>query len=223
MKTGPLPLHLKQKVLASMEKNRLSRVATVPANPSAVETSTVTTPPLPTPEMTASPDGANESGLEPSGSMELNLVSPANGLWGASSDFTSESGSYTSNIPDIFETGMDDLEPLATGPWMAMGHLTSEVIVVDHESTAAVPPVAHTGMFPRLGVNTLTETAPPALLFNDQDVRPDWLLSAVKEFLRYIPYYGNLSKVIDQFLLQEARLGYPGLVRYANSSFLLIS
>lgn len=190
MRTGPLPPHLKKKVLASMENSRLSRAASIPPSTSNVETLTVAVSSVPTPGMSASPGEIHGPALEPSGPTELSTFPDA----------------------DVFDTSMDDLEPPATSPRVATDDFTGEVIVVDHDSTVIVPTIPQTGMFPRLGINSLIETDPPALLYKDQDVRPDWLISAVREFLRYIPYYGNLGKVIDQFLLQEARLGYPTLV-----------
>ena len=127
-------------------------------------------------------------------------------------DSTSDGGSYTSTLSDIFDMDLDYSEFVATGPWIAMDHLTGEIIVND-DSTVALPSGSQTGieigMLPRLSTHVLAETEPPTLLLADEDVRPDWLVSAVKEFLRYTPYYGHLGKVIDQFLLQEARLGYP--------------
>lgn len=69
---------------------------------------------------------------------------------------------------------------------------------------------------PKLGISALTQTPPPALLFVDQDKRPDWLLIAVREFLQNGPYYLCLNKVVDLFLTQEARLGYPSKVRSSN-------
>jgi hypothetical protein len=63
-----------------------------------------------------------------------------------------------------------------------------------------------------LGVSGLVETSPPALLFVDNDERPDWLLVSIRQFLQHGPYYLCLGKVVDLFLAQEARLGYPAKV-----------
>lgn len=64
-----------------------------------------------------------------------------------------------------------------------------------------------------LGLKYLVET-PPTLLSKDEDVRPEWLAATIKIFLRrFVPCFGNLGKVVDLFLAQEARLGYPTLVR----------
>ena len=110
---------------------------------------------------------------------------------------------------------MDDSESVVSGPWVAIDHFTGEIIS-DDDFAIPVPANYQTGMeigiLPRLGIHTLTETEPPALLTVDQDVRPDWLTGAVKIFLWYMPYYGGLGKVIDQFLAQEARLRHPAVV-----------
>ena len=142
-------------------------------------------------------------------------------------DNASDSMSYTSTLPEIFDVGMDDSAPLATGPWMIIDHLTGEVTIDDDQSTPPQPgPPALTAIIPagpsltgvevaiapRLGTAYLTES-PPALLSEDEDVRPQWLMTAVNSFLRFVPYVGGLGKVVDLYLAQEARLGYPNLVR----------
>ena len=66
------------------------------------------------------------------------------------------------------------------------------------------------------GVPYFIQTPQPNLLFVNQDERLDWLLTAVNDFLRYAPYYLCLDKVVDLFLAQEARLGYP--VKVISSS-----
>jgi len=53
---------------------------------------------------------------------------------------------------------------------------------------------------------------PPTLFSEDEDVRPLWLMTAVNSFLRLLPCIGSLGKVIDLYLAQDARLGYPELV-----------
>ena len=110
----------------------------------------------------------------------------------------SDALSYTSSLPDVFDVGSDDSAPLATGPWTIVDHFTGEMIVDDDE----VPPAV-------LGTPALTLTPPPTLLFAEQDVRPDWLVWSTSKFLRHVPYYMALSNVVDLFLAQEARLGYP--------------
>ena len=140
-------------------------------------------------------------------------------------DGVSDSISYTSTLPDVFDVGMDDSAPPATGPWVIIDHYTGEVIVDDDQSTTPAPdvpivPTAPTGpslagvevaTIPRLGTTYLVET-PPTLLSEDEDVRPQWLITAVNSFLRFVPCIGSLGKVIDLYLAQEARLGYPALV-----------
>ena len=141
-------------------------------------------------------------------------------------DNASDGGSYTSTLPDVFNIDMDGPEPLVVGPWVAINHLTSEIIAGDDDPT--VPnPTPQTGIetriLPCLGIHTITESEPPTLLFEDEDVRPEWLTLAVKEFLQYTPYYGQLGKVIDPFLAQEARLRYPNLVGHSCSPLLYIN
>jgi hypothetical protein len=120
---------------------------------------------------------------------------------------------------------MDDSGPLTTGPWMIIDHLTGEMIVDDDQSTPPAPavptiPTIPTGpslagvevaITPHLGTAYLVET-PPTLLSEDEDVRPQWLITAISAFLRLVPYVGSLGKVVDLYLTQEARLGYPELV-----------
>ena len=71
----------------------------------------------------------------------------------------------------------------------------------------------HVRINPTLGVPALVQTSPPALLSADHDERPNWLLISIKELLQYVPYYSCLNKVVDLWLAQEARLGYPTKVR----------
>ena len=79
------------------------------------------------------------------------------------------------------------------------------------------------GITPRIGTPHLVETSPPVFLFKDEDDRPQWLKTATRKFLRFVPYYGGLAKVVDLFLEQEARLGYPELVRAAASASISIT
>jgi len=60
-----------------------------------------------------------------------------------------------------------------------------------------------------LGVPTLVQSSPPALLFADKNERSDWLIRAINEHFQHTPYYMCLGKVVDLFLAQEAQLGYP--------------
>ena len=93
----------------------------------------------------------------------------------------------------------------------------ADYMSVDEETppTAATPSsvgcdsVIQTTIIPALGVLALVPTSPPALLFVDKDERPNWLLTSINEHLQHVPYYLCLSKVVDLFLTQEARLGYP--------------
>ena len=136
-------------------------------------------------------------------------------------DDVSDSLSYTSTLPDVFDVGMDDSAPPATGPWTIIDHLTGEMIV-DEEVPSATSPVPDTPSdsiiqvipVPWLGTGTtaLVKSSPAALLFVDKDKRPDWLTRSIKEHLQYTPYYMCLGKVVDLFLTQEAQLGYPAKV-----------
>ena len=233
LRTGHLPPRPKEQ--ASMNRASVTppqatvAAVNVPTESPPVTTPIVEIPPVITPiieippvivpqsEMLQSQVGV--SAVDPYGLAESNTTSTPNHPSDATSvpdDCASDGGSYTSTLPDVFDVGMDDSEPPAAGPWRAIDHLTSEIIVDDGDPIRAVPTDTRTGIeigiLPRLGVHILTKTEPPTLLFEDEDVRPEWLISAVKEFLRYTPYYGRLGKVIDLFLTQEARLGYPNLV-----------
>jgi hypothetical protein len=128
---------------------------------------------------------------------------------------------------------MDDSAPPATGPWMIIDHLTGEVIVDNAQplpAASAVPTTPSVTAHPSLagvkvvatscfGTPHLTQT-PPTLLSDDEDVRPQWLTTAVDDFLHFVPYIGSLGKVVDLFLTQEARLGYPALVSFFTFCFI---
>ena len=170
-----------------------------------------------TPETDASQPQVDVSAVNPSGPVELNTTNTSDRPLDTTSipdDCASNGGSYTSTLPDVFDVGMDDTGPQVTGPWIAIDHLTGEMIVDNDDTTGATNTQTGTeiGILQRSSVQILTETEPPMLLFEDEDVCPEWLISAVNEFLQYTPYYGCLSKAIDLFLTQEARLGYPNLV-----------
>jgi len=129
----------------------------------------------------------------------------------------SDSLSYTSTLPDVFEVGMDDSASPATGPWMAIDHFTGEMIVGEEvlPVTSAAPSAPFDSVIQvevTLGVPVLIQTPPPTLLFVDKDERPDWLIRSTNKFLQHVPYYMCLSKVVDLFFVQEARLGYPDKV-----------
>ena len=202
MRTGPLPPHLKERVLAAMAKARPPPVATTPVNPLAVESTTVET--LPTmPEADAPQVQINGPSVVVAIADHVPEMAPApNDCTSVLTDF------FDSDYVDV---EMDDMDK-TNDPWEFMEFPTGEIVVDDNSNVSFSAVEMDVGMLPRLGTLTLTETEAPALLFKDEDVRPDWLVSAVKEFLRYTPYYGGLGQVIDQFLLQEARLGYPNLV-----------
>lgn len=217
MRTGPLPAHLKAKVLANIAKAKKTHVATAHNAP------TTDTPLVMTPQMGASQGRSNPSIIGTSTPAELNTSDATNPLSATvvsiPDNYTPSNRSHTSSLPDDFNMDVDDLEP---NPWTAIDHFTGEVIIGDDNDLVIPAPTApqtdvETGILPRLGIHAILETDPPTLLFEDEEVRPDWLVLAVRKFLRYIPYYGRLSKVVDLFLAQEARLGYPDLVIYLHS------
>lgn len=201
MRTGPLPPHLKERVMAAMANAKPPQVATAPANtstirPAAVQTVLVTTPEADAPQVQIDGPGV------------VAFIDNAPGMAPVLDNPTSTLTEFDSDYVDV---EMGDMDPTAD-PWEVMERPGQEIIVDDDSGMAFSAVGMNVGILPRLGTLNLTETEPPTLLFEDEDIRPDWLMSAVKEFLRYTPYYGGLGKVIDQFLLQEARLGYPNLV-----------
>ena len=135
-----------------------------------------------------------------------------------STDDISNNLSFTSSFPDPYDVAMDDSQPSATGPWMIIDHFTGEMIV-DEEHPSTAPTITCTPfdtiqVQTLLDIPTLVQTAPPTLLFEDKDERPDWLVWSTNEFLQHVPYYMCLGKVVDLFFAQEARLGYPEKVKY---------
>jgi len=103
-------------------------------------------------------------------------------------DDASDNMSYTSTIPD------DNPAPSSPN--------------VPTTLTTPTPARIETATASRLGVPYIIEK-PPTLLSEDMDVRPQWLTTAVKNFLKFVPYVGGLGTVVDLYLAQEARLGYP--------------
>lgn len=96
---------------------------------------------------------------------------------------------------------------------------TSSEMVVDDVPSAVTTPSSHpcdsviqVQSFPSLGVSSLVQTLPPVLLFADEDERPHWLLTSIKQHIQHTPYYLCFNRVVDLFLAQEARLGYPAKV-----------
>jgi len=229
MRKGPLPARVNKRVLAGTTSTSLAdatisrteepQVQLPEANVSQDRAPQVN--PLQATTLSSDIPQANVTPAEPSMSviatnpLDITPV-PATEV---ANDSTSNSGSYTSTLPDVFDVGMDDSAPPATGPWMIIDHLTGEVIVDENQSTHPAPDVptgpSSTGVevrtTPHSGAAYLVET-PPILLSQDEDVRPQWLITAVNTFLRFVPCVGSLGKVIDLYLAQEARLGYPELV-----------
>ena len=201
MRTGPLPPHLKERVLAAMAKARPPQAATTSGNSFVVEPAPVETLPIAMPEVDTPQVQINGPGV-------IAIADHAPETAPIPDDCTSAFTGFDSDYVDI---EMDDMVQM-NDPWEVMEHPTGGIIVDDNSGVSFSAAEMDIGMLPRLGTLTLTETEAPTLLFKDDDVRPGWLMSAVKEFLRFTPYYGGLGQVIDQFLLQEARLGYPNLV-----------
>jgi len=112
--------------------------------------------------------------------------------------------SDTSTLPEIPDVGMGDSASSATGPSTIINHSTGSTGEITTDGGEQPPP-------PSDATTTLVDN-PPESLLADADVRPDWLMTAIKDFLRYVPYFGNLGKAADLWLAQEARLGYPQLV-----------
>lgn len=205
MRTGPLPPHLKERVIAAMAKARPPKAATAPVDPSAIESINVETLSITTPEV-------DVPQVQMYGPGVVDIVHFAPETAPVHNDYTSTPTDFFD--ADYVDVDMSDMD-LATDPWEVMEHPTGDIIIDGDSSlssSAAGQMSMDVGILPRLGTLTLIETEPPTLLFKDEDVRPDWLMSAVKEFLRYTPYYGGLGQLIDLFLRQEARLGYPNLV-----------
>jgi hypothetical protein len=128
----------------------------------------------------------------------------------------SNNGLPTSRPPEDFsDSGSDTLAPSnpdsVTPPTDEMS-VDEEVVPVAVASGTPCDSMIQVKSIPALGTSTLVETSPPALLHVDKDERPDWLLISVREFLRHGPYYLCLGEVVDLFLTQEARLGYPAKV-----------
>ena len=118
---------------------------------------------------------------------------------------------HTPALPDP-DVGMDDLAPPATGE--ELHH------VITAASCALCNFAIKVEITPSSGDRALIETSRPALLFADKDERPNWLLMSIYNFFQYGSYYMCLSKVVDLFLTQEARLGY--LVKVRESQFLCV-
>ena len=225
LNAGPLASHLKERVLADKAN---AKIPTPPVNVSTIQVPPVATPQLNTLQAQTNALATDGSG---SGPTELNSITTTNSSLTTTpvlDDNASDGGSDTSTLPDIFDVGMDDSVPLATGPWVIMDHLTGEMIVDDDDPVATIPTAPpqceiEIGVLPRLGTRILIETEQPTLLFEDEEVRPRWLIIAVKDFLKFAPYYGRLNKVVDLFLGQEARLGYPELVMHLVFTLLHLS
>jgi hypothetical protein len=222
MRTGPMTPALKARILANLAKNPSkakevvgngTQVTVPPTEAQPVERTKPTQPIWPVPII--DPSGDQEVPLDP-----LPLGEAFEDILSYSSTFSDfeDNESFTSTISDVFDVGMDDSEPLATGPWTIIDHFTGE-IVVDNEvaPTASNPPFdssIQVEVIPALGINVLIQTKPPTLLFEDQDERPNWLIRSTNEFIQHTPYYMCLNKVVDLFFAQEARLGYPSKVSH---------
>ena len=125
---------------------------------------------------------------------------------------------------DLSDSGSNTLVPsnpeLAASPTDAMS-VDEEVLPVADTSGALCDSVIQVNIIRAFGTSTLVETLPPTLLYVDKDERPQWLITSIREFLQHGPYYLCLSEVVDLFLAQEARLGYPAKVKSLISSLSL--
>ena len=87
-------------------------------------------------------------------------------------------------------------------------------MLVDEDSPPVTTPcdfliTVRTGEGLAPALSALEETEYPELLFTELDVRPQWLLKSIEDFLQHGPYYSCLNKVVDLFLEQERGLSYP--------------
>jgi len=144
-----------------------------------------------------------------------------------STELVDDDMSGASILPDVM---MDDSAPPATCLQTIVDHTVGETIVDGDQTTAptSAPAASSSRSFTAIQVATTphpTPTSlaeiPPTLLSEDEDVRPQWLVIAIRDFLQYVPYLGNLGKVVDLFLAQEARLGYPQLVGICPRSIII--
>lgn len=200
---------LKSRIMGNLSNRRLNTAQAV-ATPLEVEPTTPT-------EVEPTPPTEAEA-VQPSQPTLTNGPSDSQHHVELSDDDMSDALSYCSSLPDVFEVGSDDSAPLATGPWTIIDHFTGEMMVDDDEIPPATPappgpPLDSTIQVEViLGNPVLIQTPLPTLLFVDQDVRPNWLLLSTNEFLQHVPYYMCLSRVVDLFFAQEAKLGYPAKV-----------
>ena len=185
MQTGPLPAAQKSRVKASVS-NKVSKASGVPAG---VSLAPPTEPELPEP----TPPG-----------------------------FTAIAGRSSSNQPLLPKDNLDVVSNTLVHPdSLNLAPPAIDDMSVDGEvlpATTSAPSVGCVSTIqvwthPTLNVSTLVQTSPPALLFVDKDIRPSWLLTSIHHHLQHGPYYMCLNTVVDLFLTQESRLGYPAKVR----------
>ena len=230
MRTGPMTPALKARILRNISSNTSKAnvtQATIPPNDTGFVTPVDAGFVAPTESNFAASIGSTQlshSALIDDPSDHHQQLPPSSDY---SVDDISDNLSFTSSFPDPFNIAMDDSQPSATGPWMIIDHFTGEMIV-DEELPSTAPTIAST-LFDTtiqvqtiLNVPTLVQAAPPTLLFEDKDERPDWLVWSTNEFLQHVPYYMCLGKVVDLFFTQEARLGYPEKVKYVTSFRILV-
>ena len=104
---------------------------------------------------------------------------------------------------------------------------TAEDMPVDEDAPVVITPSSipcdpeiQINIVTALGIPALVQVSLPSLLFADMDERPSWLLTSISDHLQYSPYYLCLNNVVDLFLKQEARLGYPVKVQTLQFSFI---
>ena len=189
--TSPLPLRRKGQVLAkTTDADPQTTPGNAPINPSSECTDQAVTA-----NVTTSLDATNPN---PEASGDESYLPDISGDESRPSDAPDDK-LQLSSVPDI---GMDDSKRVIT--------------INDGDALAVTAPPTQSGVkikfLPLLGVHALVESESPTLLSVNKDVRPDWLLTVVREHLPNVPYLGCLGKVVDLFLAQEARLGYPNVV-----------
>ena len=188
--TSPLPLRRKSQASAKTTDTNLQTIQDdAPTNPSSECTDQAITVNVDT-----SSDATNPNPDASNGESHLSDISGD----GSHPPDALDDELHLSGAPDI---EMDDSEFVIT--------IDDDALAV---TTAPTQSDVETRFLPRFGVSVLTESESPTLLSVDEDVRPEWLLAVTKKFLPTVPYLGCLGKVVDLFLAQEARLGYPNVV-----------
>lgn len=195
MRTGPLPAALKARVLGCIS-DQAAKANKTPAN-------TAITP------LTEAED------TESTESAEWTLIDVDDAPASNQPPASSQPEDTLADVTDISAAGDLDVQMDGTLPSGTDETIVGEgwVIPVTIPTGASCDTIIKLQHNPTLGVHSLIQTSPPAFLSVDEDERPQWLITSIKDFLRHMPYYLCLNKVVDLFLAQEARLGYPAKAR----------